>query len=132
MKKRFYCLCLFNWEIYWSKLSTYNKKHLSRFYDYSPIVEEILSHLSDSEFFDLRLKIYQKYQNYVVFQRFSRLENAIWWKIVREWIKVSSWIFSIPASIFAQLLPRRIRVQYFSFDRFYDKYVLKTDFIYHL
>lgn len=134
MEKRNYIFCLFNGEFYWNwkSLNSRDKLDWVWFYDYSRLIWEMLSEMEYSQIQKLRLEIFKKYKHYINYTSFARIENGIEWSITRDWYKVSSGIFKIPLSVFAEMLPRRIRLKYFNYDRFYEKYMLKTDFIYYL
>lgn len=134
MEKRNYIFCVFSGEFKWSwkKLKSRDKLDWVWFYDYSRLIWDILSEMDYWQIQKLRLEIYHRYKHYINFTRCSWLENWIEWEICIDWYKVSSWIFKIPVSIFATILPRKIRNKYFNYDYFYEKYMLKTDFIYYL
>ena len=134
MEKRNYIFCVFSGEFKWNakKLNSRDKLEWVWFYDYSKLIGEMLSEMEYSEIQRLRLEIYKNYKHYINFTSCAWLENSIQWNCVFNWYKVSSWIFKIPLSQFATMLPRKIRNKYFNYDRFYEKYMLKTDFIYYL
>lgn len=134
MEKRNYIFCVFSGEFKWSwkNLKSRDKLEWVWFYDYSKLIGEMLSEMEYSQIQRLRLNIYQLYKHYILFTRCSWIENSIEWNFVVDWYKVSSWIFKLPLSQFASILPNKIRKKYFNYDRFYEKYMLKTDFIYHL
>lgn len=134
MEKRNYIFCVFNWQFYWNwkQLNSRDKLDWVWFYDYSKLIWDMLSEMDYWQIQRLRLDIYKRYKHYILFTAFSQIENWIDWQIIRDGYKVSSWIFKIPVSIFAQLLPRKIRNKYFNYDKFYEKYLIKTDFIYCL
>lgn len=134
MKKKNYIFCVFSGEFKWSwkKLNSRDKLDWVWFYDYSKLIGEILSEMEYSQIQRLRLSIYNEYKHYINFTRCSWVENWIDWSLFIDWYKVSSWIFKIPVSKFAIMLPRKIRNKYFNYDRFYEKYIFKTDFIYYL
>lgn len=134
MNKRAYIFCVFNGEFYGNSknLKSRDKLEWVWFYDYSKLIGDMLSEMDYSQIQKLRLEIFKLYKHYINYTSFSRIENAVDWTIIRDWYKVSSWIFKIPVSVFATILPRRIRVKYFNYDKFYEKYLLKTDFIYYL
>lgn len=134
MEKRNYIFCVFSGEFCCpaKKLKSRDKLDWVWFYDYSKLIWTIISEMSYWQIQELRLKIYQHYKHYICFTSFSRIENATDWTFIRDWIKVSSWIFKIPVSVFASMLPSKTRKKYFNYDNFYEKYMLKTDFIYYL
>ena len=134
MKKHLFIYCVFSGEFKWNwkKLNSRDKLDRVRFYDYSKLIWDMLSEMEYWQIQDIRLKIYQEYKHHINFTKCSWIENAVDWKEVVDWYKVSSWIFKIPVSFFASILPRKIRQKYFFYDRLYEKYILKTDFIFYL
>ena len=129
MKKFNYISCVFDWTFKgsWKKLTSRDRLDRVRFYDYSDLIGEIISQLSQSELDILRLHIYQDYKHYINFCSQSWIENWIDWEIIVDWYKISSQIFNVPLHNFATYLPKKIRKLYFDYDKFYEKFLLKTD-----
>lgn len=124
---------IINWRYYKYKSifsSSYNwrfKKNCVYFYDYDDLIGFILSSMSESEIWRLKLNIYNSYYKQIKFIKFGECDNN--WNVF-EWYDLSSEIIEIDNDDFAKLLPSMLlRKKFFNYDPLKEKYYLKWDFI---
>lgn len=103
------------------KLNYLSKCNSVLFIDYSKIVEKIFNDFETDKDFNLfRFKLCTVCWDYVKIKQY------------KDWYRLESPEIDITTNCLANCLPKKIRVKYFYYDKFYEKYILKPnlDFYY--
>ena len=103
------------------KLDYISKSNSVLFVDYSKIVEKIFMEFkTDKEFNLFRFNLCTACRDFTKIKQYP------------NWYRIESPIIEITQNLLANALPRKIRINYFYYDKFYERYMLKQDFNLHL
>jgi hypothetical protein len=102
------------------KLDYIAKYNSVLFVDYSKIVEKIFQEFETDKDFNLfRFKLCTACRDFTKIKQYN------------NWYRIESPNIEITQNLLANCLPRRIRVKYFYYDKFYERYIIKNDLNYH-
>jgi hypothetical protein len=103
------------------KIDYISKCNSVLFVDYTKIVENIFRDFETDKDFNLfRFKLCTLCRDFTKIKQYS------------NWYRIESPEIEITQNALANCLPRKIRVKYFYYDKFYERYLLKSDFNLHL
>lgn len=102
------------------KLNYLAKANSVLFVDYSKIVEKIFNEFETDKDFNLfRFNLCTACRDFTKIKQYS------------NGYRIESPELEITQNCLANCLPRRIRVKYFYYDKFYERYILRNDLNFH-